>query len=50
MLPGTSLTLLARQLMQAIQAGFVDRSNESLMTALMELRTVLEAYLEPARN
>lgn len=44
-LPGTSLTLLARQLLVAINAGFVDRENARLQAVLVELHAALGAYL-----
>jgi hypothetical protein len=45
MMPGTSLTLLAKQLISALNAGFVDPHNERLREALTELSAVLQAYL-----
>lgn len=44
-MPGTSLTLLARQLTGAIQAGLVDPDNERLREALLELHVALGEYL-----
>lgn len=45
-LPGTSLTLVAKQLTSALRAGLVDPTNDRLHAALMDLRAVLDAYLD----
>lgn len=45
MLPGTSLTLLARQLTNALRSGFVDVHNQRLHEALTELAAELEVYM-----
>jgi hypothetical protein len=50
MLPGTSLTLLARQLCNALNTGFVDARNERLHDVLLELHQALERYLASQRT
>lgn len=44
-LPGTSLSLLARQLVSAVRNDFIDIRNERLLEALRELHTVLGEFL-----
>src|SRR5262249_5590768 len=44
-LPGTMLTLLAKQLTSAVRAGFVDPQNDRLRMALVELNGVLTTFL-----
>lgn len=43
--PGTSYTLLVRQLRQGLEFGLVDDSNTTLREALMGLRLAIDAYL-----
>ena len=44
-LPGTSLSLLARQLTSALANGFIDPANERLLEVLRDLHAALGNYL-----
>jgi hypothetical protein len=43
-LPGTSLTLLAKQLTTALRSGFIDPNNQHLCLALTELQIALTEF------